>query len=59
MRSRVPRRRGRQEAWETRRVANTFWLENQNERGHLEEWGLNRRPILRWIMKKMCWGFVN
>jgi hypothetical protein len=33
-------------------VANNFWSQNQNERGHFEERGLNR--IFRWIMKKMC-----
>jgi hypothetical protein len=31
-----------------------FWWENLREKDHLEDPGVDRRIILRWIFRKLC-----
>jgi hypothetical protein len=35
-----------------------FWWENLNERDHLENLGIDKRIILKWVLK-IAWEEVN
>jgi len=43
--------------WGTAEVYTGFWWGNPRERDHVEDTGVDRRIILRWIFKKWDWGY--
>jgi hypothetical protein len=41
-------------AWERRQHGTRFWCENQNERDHLENKGVDGRMGLKWILRRLA-----
>jgi len=42
--------------WETGEVHTGFWWGDIKDRGHLEDEGVDRKVILKWIFKKLDVG---